>query len=183
MLWLQGHHLRARELSARAAWVRRGRAAQAGVPQLKFVVLLWGQPDDEARALLAAAHATAPALLTWPELLELGGKAAAAGAWRAPPPPSPDQLATLVYTSGTTGAFVRPCSCGGWGRRRMQRAGRSRGRRSGATGVRVLGMGSGAAGAGGGRSSSMQRVACGLGASPACGLGLGLACGRPVGLA
>jgi len=95
-----------------------------------FVVLLWGgkaAAGQDGGALEAAARALGVppgGLLTYAELKALGRAAAAASAANAanavnadapppatPPPPSisPDTLATIVYTSGTTAAQPKGC--------------------------------------------------------------------------
>lgn len=61
---------------------------------IRFVVVLWGEPSEEARRRLAC-----PAL-RFEEVLERG-RAAAAGF--QPASTTREQVATLVYTSGTTG--------------------------------------------------------------------------------
>ncbi len=71
------------------------------MPQVRFIVVLWGgiKPDVKSIITDSAPGAT---LITWPDLLQLGSKADVAAAWR-PVQLDPEQLATLVYTSGTTG--------------------------------------------------------------------------------
>jgi hypothetical protein len=59
---------------------------------VRFVVLLWGEPSAEAAAALGTR------LLRFEEVLERGSARTF-----SPPEVQPDDLATLVYTSGTTG--------------------------------------------------------------------------------
>ncbi|MDI9406747.1 MAG: AMP-binding protein [Chitinophagaceae bacterium] len=68
------------------------------LPQrLRFVVLL----EEESGA--QAGPACGLACLGWSELLERGAAALAAGSPPPQPPADPQRLATLLYTSGTTG--------------------------------------------------------------------------------
>ena len=62
--------------------------------RLRFVVLLEGERGP--RAPVVPCH-------TWSELLERGAAALASGAGPAAPAADPGRLATLLYTSGTTG--------------------------------------------------------------------------------
>ena len=67
---------------------------------IAFVVTLWGQPSGRARQALDCA------VLSFDEVMARGQDQG--GSFR-PAPASPDTLATLVYTSGTTGQpKVRP---------------------------------------------------------------------------
>jgi long-chain acyl-CoA synthetase len=61
---------------------------------LRFVVLLEGEPPE--------APPPVPTL-GWSELLRRGAEALAQGRAAAPPPQDPARLATILYTSGTTG--------------------------------------------------------------------------------
>lgn len=61
---------------------------------IRFVVVLWGEPSEEAHCQLGCP------VLTFQEVLSKGE--AAGGAFRAPAVGGSD-IATLVYTSGTTG--------------------------------------------------------------------------------
>ena len=66
---------------------------------LRAVVLLEG-PAPEA---LPAGWPAALPCLSWPALLERGAAALAAGRSAPQPPADPSRLATILYTSGTTG--------------------------------------------------------------------------------
>ena len=61
---------------------------------MRFVVLLWGEPSDAARQQLACP------VLSFDQVLDLGAPLAEEFVG---PPIAADALATLVYTSGTTG--------------------------------------------------------------------------------
>jgi long-chain acyl-CoA synthetase len=78
-----------------AALLQRLDPAAATLAGLRFVLVL----DDEPPAAVAAAADPAPALLGWRALLERGASAAPAP-W---PPEQEERLATILYTSGTTG--------------------------------------------------------------------------------
>ncbi|MEB3172631.1 MAG: AMP-binding protein [Cyanobacteriota bacterium] len=81
-----------------AALLERLQLSAEQLQHLRFVVVLTG----ERGALTPAAPSGPRALLSWGELLERG--AAAVAADQAPPPPSrAASLATILYTSGTTG--------------------------------------------------------------------------------
>lgn len=69
-------------------------AWQAGRPAVRFAVVLWGEPNDKCRSLLDCP------VLSYAEVLSRGHRAYASF---QPAPLSSDQLATIVYTSGTTG--------------------------------------------------------------------------------
>lgn len=71
------------------------RGMQEPAPELRFVVVLWGEVTPECAAALPCP------VVTFEEVLASGRAAAAAG-W-APARVQPQDLATLVYTSGTTG--------------------------------------------------------------------------------
>jgi long-chain acyl-CoA synthetase len=92
----------------------------------KFVVLLWGgkgsgaQQREEVRAAAAALGVPSRALATYGELVSSGPGAASDQQQQRrallPPDPDPDpvpvqpgDLATIVYTSGTTGARPKGC--------------------------------------------------------------------------
>jgi long-chain acyl-CoA synthetase len=81
-----------------AALLERLQLPSEQLLRFRFVVVLTGE-----RGALTPAAAVGPrALLSWSELLECGAAAVAAG--QAPPPPSrAASLATILYTSGTTG--------------------------------------------------------------------------------
>ena len=67
---------------------------------LRLVVLLEGERADAA----AAATGTGPTLVSWAELLTLGEAALASpGATTPWPAADPSRIATILYTSGTTG--------------------------------------------------------------------------------
>ncbi|KXZ51078.1 hypothetical protein GPECTOR_14g62 [Gonium pectorale] len=72
--------------------------SQDGNPlaELRFVVQLWGQPNTARAAALGCP------VLSYDAVLRAGREARSAGAF-SPPQVSPGDLATLVYTSGTTG--------------------------------------------------------------------------------
>jgi long-chain acyl-CoA synthetase len=118
-----------------AAFLRAAPALAAAPAAPAFVVLLWGgrgRQGDDAEAKAAASLGLRPGvtLLTYRELLALGEGQGGGGGGRgddkdnddnapssssSPPPPppssipSPDTLATIVYTSGTTGAKPKGC--------------------------------------------------------------------------
>ena len=74
-------------------------ASQPAGP-LRLVVLLEGERGDAA----AAATGTGPNLVSWAELLALGEAALASpGATTPWPAADPSRIATILYTSGTTG--------------------------------------------------------------------------------
>ena len=75
-------------------WTLFGICLQVTPSELRFVVLLWGDVS-------AAAAASLPCpVLSFDDVLRLGR--AARHAW-SPAPVRSSDLATLVYTSGTTG--------------------------------------------------------------------------------
>jgi len=61
---------------------------------VRFAVVLWGEPNDKCRSLLDCP------VLSYAEVLSRGHRASASF---QPAPLSSNQLATIVYTSGTTG--------------------------------------------------------------------------------
>ena len=69
--------------------------ARPAVSSLVQTVVYWG-PGDEAAA--AAAKAIGVAVYSWEEFLALGRSHPAEAV-----PPSPEDLCTIMYTSGTTG--------------------------------------------------------------------------------
>ena len=73
--------------------------------RLKFVVVLWGGlPEGVVEGAALGQDGTGPPVHSAASLAEIGrALEAAKGPFRAASPPSPDDLATLVYTSGTTG--------------------------------------------------------------------------------
>ena len=81
-----------------AALLQRLALAAEQLQRLRFVVVL----QDEPGGLTAAATGSPRVLLSWGELLARG--AAAVSAQQAEPPArDPGSLATILYTSGTTG--------------------------------------------------------------------------------
>ncbi|KAG2429023.1 hypothetical protein HXX76_011265 [Chlamydomonas incerta] len=72
--------------------------AQEGNPlhDLRFIVVLWGEPPA------AAPGSSCCPVLSYRQVLGAGAAARAAGRWQ-PVVAAPGDLATLVYTSGTTG--------------------------------------------------------------------------------
>jgi long-chain acyl-CoA synthetase len=75
----------------------------------KFVVLLWGDKgSEEVRAAAAALGVPPHALLTYRELTALGDETTTDPLTSVPLITSSD-LATIVYTSGTTGAQPKGC--------------------------------------------------------------------------
>ena len=60
----------------------------------RFAIVLWGELSDKCRTLLDCP------VLTFADVLAKGHRASATF---SPQPLSGDQLATIVYTSGTTG--------------------------------------------------------------------------------
>lgn len=64
------------------------------VSTVQFVVVLWGEPSSKAKSSLPCP------VVTFDEVLQRGR--AGAHSFR-PPPITRDTLATLVFTSGTTG--------------------------------------------------------------------------------
>lgn len=92
----------------------RDAATDARPPPLrapKFVVLLWGgkqqQQEEEVRAAALALGVPPHALLTYRELTALGAETTTDPP--VPPTITPSDLATIVYTSGTTGAQPKGC--------------------------------------------------------------------------
>ncbi len=82
--------------------------ALAAAPDLKFIAVIWPGAKDNAAAAadaaaLAAAAAQAPCPVVGYEELLSHGRAARAEAAFEPHAAVPGDLATLVYTSGTTG--------------------------------------------------------------------------------
>jgi long-chain acyl-CoA synthetase len=74
--------------------------ANQSVGPLRLVVLLEGERGDA----VAAATGTGPTLVSWAELLALGESALASpGATTPWPAADPSRIATILYTSGTTG--------------------------------------------------------------------------------
>jgi len=74
--------------------LRRLELSDGDRARLRFVILLEGEPEPAA-----AAAPEGPPVLGWEEFLRRG-----AGSELPPPPPGgPQRLATLLYTSGTTG--------------------------------------------------------------------------------
>ncbi len=63
-------------------------------PAVRFAVILWGEPNDKCRSLLDCP------VLSYAEVLAQGHRAS--NQFESAPLSS-DQLATIVYTSGTTG--------------------------------------------------------------------------------
>lgn len=63
-------------------------------PAVRFAVVLWGEPNDKCRSLLDCP------VLSYAEVLAQGHRASEQF---QSAPLSSDQLATIVYTSGTTG--------------------------------------------------------------------------------
>ena len=73
---------------------------QGQAPGIRFAIVLWGEPNDKCRTLLDCP------VLSFADVLAKGHRVSATF---SPPPTSADQLATIVYTSGTTG---KPKVCG-----------------------------------------------------------------------
>jgi long-chain acyl-CoA synthetase len=73
--------------------------------RLKFIVVLWGGlPDGVVEGAAFGEDGSGPPVHSALALAEIGrALEAAKGPFRAASPPHPDDLATLVYTSGTTG--------------------------------------------------------------------------------
>ena len=69
-------------------------ALQGQAPGIRFAIVLWGEPNDKCRTLLDCP------VLSFADVLAKGHRVSATF---SPPPTSADQLATIVYTSGTTG--------------------------------------------------------------------------------
>lgn len=67
---------------------------QESAPELRFVVVLWGEVSPECAAALPCP------VVSFEEVLHSGR--ASAGSWD-PARVLPQDLASLVYTSGTTG--------------------------------------------------------------------------------
>ncbi len=79
-----------------AALWRQLELPPAALAALRFVVLIEGEPP-------AGETPSGTALMGWQELARRGAEALAAGRPAPPPPADPQALATILYTSGTTG--------------------------------------------------------------------------------
>ncbi|CAK0773375.1 hypothetical protein CVIRNUC_004059 [Coccomyxa viridis] len=71
-----------------------GSGTHGQAPGIRFAIVLWGEPNDKCRTLLDCP------VLSFADVLAKGHRVSATF---SPPPTSADQLATIVYTSGTTG--------------------------------------------------------------------------------
>mmetsp|Transcript_18441 Transcript_18441/g.48095 ORF Transcript_18441/g.48095 Transcript_18441/m.48095 type:complete len:769 (-) Transcript_18441:1861-4167(-) len=80
---------------------------QSQMGALKFIITVWGDVDESLKAAIGSATSgngqhQPPTVLSWPQLLEQG-RASMSQQPFTPAPCSPAEVATLVYTSGTTG--------------------------------------------------------------------------------
>ena len=74
--------------------VSRTVCVQGQEPGIRFAIVLWGELSDKCRTLLDCP------VLSFADVLAKGHRASATF---SPYPTTADQLATIVYTSGTTG--------------------------------------------------------------------------------
>jgi acyl-coenzyme A synthetase/AMP-(fatty) acid ligase len=75
---------------------------QGGSAGVRFAVVLWGEPSDKCRSLLDCP------VFSYADVLASGHRVSSSF---EPPQLSPGQLATIVYTSGTTGNPKVTLSC------------------------------------------------------------------------
>ena len=95
--WLQGLILDKQRVDTWREQAERdvlGAGAQGQESGIRFAIVLWGELNDKCRTLLDCP------VLTFADVLAKGHRASASF---SPQPLSADQLATIVYTSGTTG--------------------------------------------------------------------------------
>lgn len=82
-----------RQDQKKSSWFIDG-GVQGQESGIRFAIVLWGELNDKCRTLLDCP------VLTFADVLAKGHRASATF---SPQPISADQLATIVYTSGTTG--------------------------------------------------------------------------------